>query len=131
MRMSVHLIANAKIAKILIRITETVVAENAEKISEVTARMAEIDELIAVNRSRDTAVRKAKFLHTKFESPAHQALMNVGDTKTISRQRFSAASASSGDRNVIGQLQAERATGAIDESAYRQAVGFVGDTCNV
>ena len=111
-----------------IGLSDKVVAENAEKISEVTARMAEIDELIAVNRSRDTAVRKAKFLHTKFESPGHQALMNVSDRKTISRQRFSATSASSGDRNVIGQLQAERATGAISESAYRNAVGFVGDT---
>ena len=123
-------LAGRRLSSRRINLADNVVAENAEKISEITARMAEIDEVIATNRARDNAVRKAKFLHTKFESPAHQGLMNVADRKTISRQRFTAASASSGDRNVIGQLQAQRAMDASQagEDAYRRAVGFVGDT---
>ena len=111
-----------------IGLADNVVAENFEKISDITARMAEIDELVATNQVRDAAVRKAKFLHTKFEDPAHQGLMNVADRKTVSRQKFTASSAPQGDRNVLGQLQAERAMGTISEADYRGSVGFVGDT---
>jgi hypothetical protein len=121
-------LASRRLISQRIGLADNVVAENFDKISDITARMAEIDELIATNQARDNAVRKAKFLHTKFEDPAHQGLMNVADRRTVSRQRFTAASGPQGDRNVLGQLQAERAMGSISESEYRQAVGFVGDS---
>lgn len=120
-------LASRRLLSQRINLADNVIAENADKISEITARMAEIDELIATNQVRDNAVRKAKFLHTKFEDPAHQGLMNVADRRTLTRQKFTAKSAPQGDRNVLGQLQAERAMGSISESEYRQAVGFVGD----
>lgn len=121
-------LASRRLTSRRIGLADNVIEENANKISEITARMAEIDEVIAINRARDNAVRKAKFLHTKFEDPAHQGLMNVADKKTVSRQRFSAASASSGDRNVTGQLQAQRSMGVISDAEYRQSIGWTGDT---
>jgi len=121
-------LASRRLTSRRLGLSDNVIAENSAKISEITERMAEIDEIIAVNRARENAVRKAKFLHTKFEDPAHQGLMNVADRKTVSRQRFTAASASSGDRDFLSQTQAALARREITPEQYRRAVGFDGDT---
>lgn len=120
-------LASRRLLSQRINLADNVVAENADKISEITARMAEIDEIIAVNRARDNAVRKAKFLHTKFEDPAHQGLMNVADRKTLTRSRFD-TSTTTGDRNALAQLQQARAIQQITPQEYEAAAGFAGPT---
>jgi len=101
--------------------------ENYTAINDIVSRMAEIDELIVTNQSRDVAIRKAKYLHTKFEDPQYQGTLLVSDRETISRRKFD-TSVKSGDRNAAAQLQQARAMGQISEQDYRAAVGFAGPT---
>jgi hypothetical protein len=101
--------------------------ESAAKIDEIVSRMAEIDELIKTNQVRDVAIRKAKYLHTKFEDPQYQGTLLVSDRETISRRRFD-TSAKSGDRNASAQLQQARAMKQISEDEYRSIVGVAGPT---
>jgi len=101
--------------------------ENYSAINDIVARMAEIDELITTNQSRDVAIRKAKYLHAKFEDPQYQGILGVSDKENVSRRRFD-TSAKSGDRNANAQLQQARAIGQVSEEEYRAAVGFAGPT---